>query len=56
VTKQLSDALPLSPPCRCMRFDGLELDSAVSCSIACKSSVAEITGNSRIRMQARLRT
>jgi len=35
--------------CLTSRFDGL--DSSISCPMACRSSVAETTGNSSIRMQ-----
>jgi len=44
----------LSPTaCLTMRFDGP--DSSISCRIACKSSVAEMTGNNSTRMQLKSR-
>jgi|HubBroStandDraft_5_1064220.scaffolds.fasta_scaffold117832_2 hypothetical protein len=39
--------------CLTIRFDGL--DSSISCRAACRSSVADITGNSRTRTQLRSR-
>ena len=47
-------ASDLSPAaCLTMRFDGL--NSSISCRIACRSSVAETTGNSSIRPQPKSR-
>jgi hypothetical protein len=47
----LRPANDLSPPaCLTMRFDG---DSSISGRIACRSSVADTTGNSSIRTQLR---